>query len=195
MDLAEWIRNKTGTVSIDADFFTRDEERQLAPLVQDCVEEHLAAGARIAFRDEHVELVQLVSEPVDFILNFDYHMDCRIEFLLGDEPRTPPCNASLFETLLSSGLTEKYVWAFPSTRSRQAALVYSSAFIANRQPRISQLHCVSGRYALERLLNRATIASIFVCRSPDYATAGTDAILAGLRSLVGPALPSDFETR
>jgi hypothetical protein len=195
MDLDEWIRNKTGTASIDADFFTHEEERRLTARVEDYVAQQLAAGARIAFRDEHVDLVQLVSDPVDFILNFDYHMDCRIEFLHGDEPMTPPCNASLFETLLSSGSTEKYIWAFPSTRRRQAALAYSSAFVAGRQPRMHRIHCVSGAYAIDRLLGRATIASIFVCRSPEYATADTDAVYERLSSLVGHSPPGDSAAR
>jgi hypothetical protein len=187
MDLDQWIRGKTGTLSIDADFFTCDEERRLATRVEDLVARELAGGAHIAFHDEHVALVALVSRPVDFILNFDFHMDCRIEYLHGDAPRTPPCSASVFETLLSSGLTEKYIWAFPSTRRRDVALVYSSAVIANRQPRISDVHCVDGRYALDELLGRATIASIFVCRSPGYATTQTHAIHDRLRALAEPA--------
>jgi hypothetical protein len=187
MDLDEWIRGKTGTVSIDADFFVDQEERGLTARVEACVARQLAAGARIDFRDEHVDLVPLVPELVDFIVNFDFHMDCRIEFLHGDEPRTPPCNASLFETLLASGSAEKYVWAFPAARRKEAALAYSSALLADRQPRMPRIHCVSGAYAIDTLLDQATIASIFVCRSPDYATADTDAIYARLRSLAGDA--------
>ena len=195
MDLDQWIRGKTGTVSIDADFFTDEEERRLAPGIEACVARQLVAGAQIAFRDEHVDLVPLVPDPVDFIVNFDFHMDCRIEFLHGDEPLTPPCNASLFETLLASGSTAKYVWAFPSARRREAALAYSSALLADRQPRLHRIHCVSGAYAIDRLLDRATIASIFVCRSPAYATADTDAVYERLRSLAGDALPDDAWTR
>jgi hypothetical protein len=195
MDLAEWIRGRTGAVSIDADFFTDAEERRLAARVEACVARRLAAGARIAFRDEHVDLVPFVSEPVDFIVNFDFHMDCRIEYLHGDEARTPPCNASLFETLLGSAATEKYVWAFPSAREREAAIAYSSGLLASGPARMRRIHCVSGAYAIEGLLDEAMITSVFVCRSPDYATADTDAIYARLRSLVEGAAPATSPAR
>ncbi len=184
MDLDEWIDNKLGILSIDADFFGREEEQQLAPCIKNWVLRKVGAGVQIVFRDEHVDLIKLVSHPVNFIINFDYHMDCRIEFLYGGEPKTPPCSGSLFESLLSYGLTEKYIWALPNSRSRQASLVYSSAFVGNGQPLLTRIHCVSGRYALERILDRAKIGFIFVCRSPDYATAETDAILDSLTSLV-----------
>lgn len=191
MDLDEWIRGKRGMLSIDADFFARRDELALAPLVEDRVARELAAGAQMTFREEHVDLVELVTRPVDFVLNFDFHMDCRLEYLHGDEPRAPPCSASVFETLLSGGLTDKYIWAYPATRRRQVAQVYASAVVADRQPRMSRMHCVDGRYALHRLLGRATIDSIFVCRSPAYASADTDAVHDRLLALVGPSAAPD----
>jgi len=183
VELHEWIRGRTGVLSIDADFFTLEDERRLVPLAEDLVARELARDARIEFRDEHVDLLGLIAEPVDFVVNLDYHMDCRVEFLHGDAPRRPPCRASLLETVLGSRLAERYVWAFPASRRADAARVYASAFFAYRQPLLARLHCVSGRYALERLLDGATIASIFVCRSPGYATAATDAVHDRLASL------------
>ena len=123
MELHEWIRGRTGVLSIDADFFTLEDERRLVPLAEDLVARELARDARIEFRDEHVDLLGLIAEPVDFVVNLDYHMDCRVEFLHGDAPRRPPCSASLFETVLGSGLAERYVWAFPASRRADAARV------------------------------------------------------------------------
>jgi hypothetical protein len=185
MLLDEWVSGRSGIVSIDADFFTDQAEQQLAPTLAAWLARATVAGIPVAFRDDHVDLVGLVSRPVDFILNFDYHMDCRLEFLHGDQPRIPPCSASVFETLLSDGLTERYVWAFPAARSRSAALAYSSAFVANRQPLLARMHCVTGGDALERILDQVHTSLIFVCRSPDYATADTDVIYDDLRSLAG----------
>jgi hypothetical protein len=188
MDLEKWLQRKTGILSVDVDFFTREEERPLAPRVESWVARKVAAGARVAFRDEHVDLIELISRPVDFVLNFDFHMDCRIEFLHGDEPKSPPCSASVFEGLLSQRLVERYIWAFPISKRRRAASVYSSAFSTTGRQLLTRIHCVSGRDALDELLPHAAITAVFVCRSPDYATADTDAIFADLRSAV--AAPS-----
>jgi hypothetical protein len=183
MNLEQWIHNKSGILSADADFFTLKEEQHLAPRVMSQIAAKVAAGAEIVFRDDHVDLIKLVTHPVDFVINFDYHMDCRLEFLHGEGPKIPPCNASLFESLLSASLTERYIWAYPNSRRRQVALVYSSAFVSNSQPLLTHVHCINGRYVLDELLDIAQINLIFVCRSPDYATSETDAIFEDLRLL------------
>lgn len=187
MELDEWIHARAGIVSIDADFFTKGEEQDLAARVTEWFSSRVGSGVPVVFRDEHVDLVELVSRPVGFVLNLDYHMDLRIEFLHGEPARTPPSSASVFETLLADGLIEKYIWAFPSGRRRVASTVYTSAFVTGRQPLLAQIHCVEGRYALDRIMSRMEAVSIFVCRSPGYATAETDAIYAGLRRVAGPA--------
>jgi hypothetical protein len=186
MDVDEWIRNRSGIVSIDTDFFTNVAEQGLAAQVTDWLSRRVDGGVPVVFRDEHVDLVELVSRPVDFAVNLDYHMDLRLEFLHGEPARTPPSSASVFETLLADGLVEKYIWAFPSERRRTASMVYSSAFVTGRQPLLAQIHCVDGRYALDRIMSRVGLVSIFVCRSPDYATAETDAIYDSLRRVAGP---------
>jgi hypothetical protein len=183
MNLRQWIHNKSGILSVDVDFFTLKEEQQIAPLLINQISLKVLAGAEIVFCDEHVDLIDLATHPVDFIINFDYHMDCRVEFLHGASSKIPPCSASLFENLLSVGLTEKYIWAFPNSRNFQAASVYSSAFINNSQPLLTRIHCINGHSVLDELLSIAKIDFIFVCRSPDYATSETDAILEDLRSL------------
>jgi hypothetical protein len=179
-ELARWIGGRTGIVSIDADFFTHPDEQRLLPRVREWLFRE-AKGAPAFFRAEHVDLVGLISHPADFVLNFDFHMDCRVEFLHGDPAKTPPCSASVFETLLCDGLIERYIWAFPVARRTVAARVYSSAVVAERQPLLRRIHCIDGRDALAGLVG-VEIETVFVCRSSAYATAATDAIYNDLRS-------------
>src|SRR6266700_5896521 len=139
MKLSRWIHDKRGTVCVDADFFTLKEEQQLAPRVINWIAENQAGGVRIAFHDEHVELLKLLAHPIDFIVNFDYHMDCSLEFLHGEAARINPCSASLFENMLSTGRIKRYIWALPNSRYRDASLVYSSAFVRNNQPLLTRI--------------------------------------------------------
>ncbi|WP_328457648.1 hypothetical protein OG780_42885 [Streptomyces sp. NBC_00386] len=184
-DLAQWIRGRAGIVSIDADFFTNPPEQRLLPPMRTWLTNE-AAGAPVAFRTEHVDLVDLVPRPVEFLINFDFHMDCRVEFLHGDPPKCPPCSASVFETLLSDGLIERYIWAFPAVRRTVAARVFSSAVITGRQPLLSRIHGIEGRDMAEALTG-IEVESVFVCRSPSYATVTTDAIYDDLQSLTPTA--------
>lgn len=180
MNLNDWLPGKHGILSADADFFTFADEQLIAPEVIDYLTRKIAAGAEIAFRDEHVALIDLVARPVDFIINFDFHMDCRVEYLHGAPAKVPPCNATVFEHLLSSGLAERYIWGFPNIRAAKVASVYASAFIESNQPLLTRIHCIPGHRVLKELLELPQIDAIFVCRSPDYATANTDAILQDL---------------
>jgi hypothetical protein len=193
MELARWCSHKAGVLSIDSDFFALDEERRLVPRLEATIAQKAGAHVPVLFGDEHVELIDHVREPVDFIVNFDYHMDCRVEFLRGDAPRVPPSSASVFETLLSQSLVNRYIWAVPRSRSAQAALVYSSAFAINAQPLLTRIHCVSAEYACETILDHSTIDLVFVCRSPDYSTPETDAVLRRLRSVA--ASPGNLRSR
>ncbi|MFB7476054.1 hypothetical protein [Kitasatospora sp. NPDC056184] len=179
-DLAQWVRGRTGIVSIDADFFSDPPEQILLPPLKSWLANE-AAGAPIVFRNEHVDLVDLVPRPVEFLINFDFHMDCRVEFLHGDPPKSPPCSASVFETLLGDGLIERYIWAFPAARRTVAARVFSSAVVTGRQPLLPRIHGIEGREMVGALTG-VDVESVFVCRSPSYATATTDAIYDDLQS-------------
>ena len=193
MELAKWCSHKAGVLSIDSDFFALDEERRLAPRLEATLAQKASAHVPIFFGDEHVELINHIRQPVDFIVNFDYHMDCRIEFLRGDAPMVPPASASVFETLLSQSFANRYIWALPRTRRAQAALVYSSAFVMNAQPLLTRIHCVSAEYACETILDHSKIDLVFVCRSPDYATPETDAVLRRLKSVA--ASPANSQSQ
>jgi hypothetical protein len=183
MELARWCSHKAGVLSIDSDFFALDEERRLVPRLEATIAQKAGAHVPVLFGDEHVELVDHVRD----------HMDCRVEFLRGDAPRVPPSSASIFETLLSQSLVNRYIWAVPRSRSAQAALVYSSAFAINAQPLLTRIHCVSAEYACETILDHSTIDLVFVCRSPDYSTPETDAVLRRLRSVA--ASPGNLRSR
>jgi hypothetical protein len=182
MELDVWCHEKVGMLSIDADFFTLEEERSLAVYLEQWIAQKVGSAVPIVFHDEHVELIKHVRRRVDFIVNFDFHMDCRIEFLRGEDTKVPPCSASVFETLISQRMVDRYVWAVPRNRMAQAALVYSSALVLNAQPSLTRIHCVSGGYACEKILDHARIDSVFVCRSPDYATHETDAVFLRMKS-------------
>ncbi|MFI5909502.1 hypothetical protein [Dactylosporangium sp. NPDC051541] len=185
----DWVRGRTGLVSIDVDYFMHGGDPHLVAPLREWFARAVRDGARVVFRDDHVDLVELVTRPVDFIVNLDHHMDLRLEFLHGAPARRPPVNASVFETLLADGLTERYVWAHPPGRRRAAALAYSSAFAAGRQSLLPRIHCVEGRSAVRRIMCRAEVGFVFVCRSPDYADATTDAVFHDLRRLGSPAAP------
>jgi hypothetical protein len=182
-DVTTWLGGRTGILSIDADFFCHYPERQLAPRMGEILA-RMALRRPVTFCDEHVDLVRLVCHQVDFIVNFDFHMDCRIEFLHGTPPLVPPASNSVFETLLADGLVQRYVWAFPTARRAVAAQVYASAALADRQPLLQRIHAVPGEAALCGL-GDAMIDSAFVCRSPAYATPETDAVHDMLRARVG----------
>ena len=177
------LRRRTGILSLDADYFLESAEHSLVPDIDRLIRDR-AARTSTCFRDYHVDLTELITEPVDYVINFDSHMDCSLEFLFGAPPRDPPVNATVFEGLLARGLVRRYIWACPDSRRSLAAKVYASATVAGRQPRLSDIHCVTGRFAVAELLDHADLALIFACRSPDYATAATDAIYDGWRASV-----------
>ena len=167
------MRRPTAAVSIDADFFTLpDEQLLLAPLLA-WLHGHVASGRPVVLRDDHADLVATLPHPVEVIVNFDFHMDLTIEFLLG-APAAPVADAAVFESLLAEGRTERYVWAHPVQRRATAARVYASALLADRQPLLSAIHCLPGPEALD-LLAELDVVWAFVCRSPGYATPDTEA--------------------
>ncbi len=174
MDLAEWVDGRTGLVSVDADFFTRAEEQRLIADVETWLTAVLSIGVPVTFRQDHVDLVDLMTQPVEVVLNFDFHMDLRLEFLLGDAAVVPPQDATVFETILACGLTNRYIWAHPVSRRGEVAHVYASAAVAGLQPLLARIHCVPGVDAVNKLLESMALTSVFVCRSPGYSTVDTD---------------------
>ncbi len=169
-------------MSIDADFFAEPNEQQLveplAAWLADCV----AADIPTTCRKDHVDLIDFLVEPVDLVINFDYHMDIRIEFLHGDDPYMPPQDATVFESVLSSRTAHRYLWAHPAGRASDVAKIYTAAFAAGRQPILRNIHCLPGHNALP-LLTKGQTTSVFVCRSPGYSTTATDAAFAHLREV------------
>jgi hypothetical protein len=167
---------------VDTDFFTHPEELRIAPKLQAWLAGEVRVGVPLTFREDHVDLVQSMTTMVDLVVNFDFHMDLRLEFLHGADPLTPPQDASVFETILTAALTSRYVWAHPVSRRADAARAYASAVATGRQPLVSRIHCLPGVEALT-MLKKLRISSIFVCRSPAYATADTDRVFWGLRHM------------
>src|SRR5690349_16107887 len=102
----------SGAVSIDADFFTCPDEQSLLPTLLDWLRQRVDAGVPVTVSTDHVDLVASAPHPVDVIVNFDFHMDLSVEFLLGAEPAAPADN-SVFETVVAGGGTRRYVWAHP----------------------------------------------------------------------------------
>jgi hypothetical protein len=182
MDLGEWIDGRTGLVSIDADFFTQPEEFGIVEDVAAWFAGVVLTGARVTFHEDHVDLVDLMTDRVDVAVNFDFHMDLRREFLMGAKPLVPPQDATVFESILASGLADRYVWAHPVSRRKEVAWTYAAAVVAGRQALLKQIHCIPGVEVLQRLLNRMTVGMVFVCRSPGYATANTDLAFRHLRA-------------
>lgn len=174
MELAEWLDGRTSLVSIDADFFTQPEESRIVEDVAAWFAGAVLTGARVTFHEDHVHLVDVMKDRVDVAVNFDFHMDLRREFLMGAQPLVPPQDATVFESIIASGLAHHYVWAHPVSRRKEVARTYASAVVAGRQPLLTQIHCIPGVEVLQRLLNRMTVVMVFVCRSPGYATADTD---------------------
>lgn len=140
-------------------------------------------------REDHVDLVEL-AEPVDLVVNFDFHMDLRLEFLHGAPACSPPQDATVFESILATGQAGHYVWAHPESRRTDAAAAYTSAWLRGSQPLLRRIHCLPGSSVLGDLLPRVDPNLIFVCRSPAYATSQTDVVFERLRSLATRRGPS-----
>ena len=166
-------------MSIDADFFKCPEEQELVGPLTRWLSDRVGKGVPVVFREHHVDFVTASAERVDVVINFDFHMDMRVEFLLG-APSAAPMDATIFESKVATGMTERYVWAYPVSRRATVARVYATATLAARQPLLSRIHCLSGPEALS-LLGELDVRSVFVCRSPQYATAVTDAAFARLQ--------------
>ena len=164
------IPGRSTALSIDADFFTEPGEQQLVEPLAELL----------------ADLVGSLAEPVDIVINFDFHMDVRIEFLQGDRPLVPPQDATVFESVLTSGTAGRYLWAHPAGRAREAADAYTAAFVAGKQPVLRNIHCLPGYRALS-LLAKAQIKLVFLCRSPRYATTATDAAFERLREAITSA--------
>jgi hypothetical protein len=179
-----WAVAGSAAVSIDADFFTNPEEQQLlSPMVR-WLESRARAGVPVDMREHHVDYHESIRTSVDLTINFDFHMDMRIAFLLGAPP-AQPADSTVFESVLSTGATRDYVWAHPVSRRQTVAEVYTAAVLTDRQPLLRCIHAFSGADAL-RLLNEVDVAWIFVCRSPGYVTADTDAAFDRLHAAAGP---------
>ncbi len=177
------MHRPTAVVSIDADFFTCSEEQRLrAPLVSwlGC---SVTAGVPVWVSDDHVDLVEALPRPVDVIVNFDFHMDMTLDFLLG-APAARPADASVFESLVADRVVRRYLWAHPVSRRKTAARIYTSALLAGRQPLLGNVHCMSGVDAMA-ILDELDVVWAFVCRSPGYATTVTDAAFADLVRVSG----------
>lgn len=184
-DLERWLIGRTAILSVDVDYFMSDPEHDLADILSDFVLRLMRTGTNLTCDDHHVALADLPVFPVDIVVNFDFHMDCRLEYLFGDAARVPPCNATVFEHLLSSGQLSRYIWALPEERYKDAADAYCRALILQRQPWLSNIHCITGREVLDSLLPLVDIRHIFVCRSPEYRTAFTDALYGRLTAPAG----------
>jgi hypothetical protein len=191
-DLRALADGRTAIVSIDTDFFIHEDERLLAVQLEWWLEAKVSGGVRVTCREDHVDLVDLLSEPVDIVLNFDSHMDLSLGFLFGQPPRVPPEDASVFETILASNLTDRYVWAHPVSRSQDAARVYSAALVFGDQPILPRVHCIPGAAAFQ-LLDAFRTAWVFVCRSPDYATPRTELAYRRLHSIANGRTPASLE--
>jgi hypothetical protein len=185
-DLDSWIQGRKVALSIDADFFAEPDEQQLVGPLAGWLADCVAAGVPAVCCDDHVDLVGLLTEPVDIVINFDFHMDLRIEFLHGDRPLMPPQDATVFESVLSSGTAGRYLWAHPASRAREAADVYTAAFVAGKQPVLRNIHCLPGQRAFS-VLAKGQTKQIFLCRSPYYATNATDAAFGRLREVITAA--------
>jgi hypothetical protein len=174
---------RSAAVSIDADFFTRPDEQELVGPLATWLKNRVKAGMPATVREDHVDYVGLAQEPVDVTVNFDFHMDMRVEFLLGAEVAAPS-DATVFESVVATGLTREYVWAHPVSRRSAVARVYATAILAARQPLLSRLHCLPGPEALS-MLDDLDVSWAFICRSPKYATRATDASFAKLKRAAG----------
>lgn len=182
-DLDAWIRGRNVAVSIDADFFAEPNEQQLVEPLAEWLADRVAADIPATCREDHVDLIDFLAEPVDLVMNFDFHMDLRIEFLRGDAPCMPPQDATVFESVLTSGTAHRYLWAHPAGRACEVASIYTAAFVSGGQPLLGNIHCLPGHAALP-LLTKGQTTSIFVCRSPGYSTTATDAAFVRLREVM-----------
>ncbi len=177
----------SAAVSIDADFFTRPQEHGLVEPLARWLGDRADAGMPVVVREDHVDLVGAVAEPVEVMLNFDFHMDLSLEFLLGAPPAAPS-DATVFETVLATDVTRRYVWVHPRSRRAVAARVYAAAVLTARQPLLSRIHCLPGSEGLARL-DGLSVRWAFVCRSPGYATEASDAAFARLAGVAVGARP------
>jgi|GEM_PF-4860954 hypothetical protein len=177
------MRTRLAAVSIDTDFFTRPDEQELVGPLARWLRDRVEDGMPVTLRDNHVDYVGLAKEPVDVTVNFDFHVDMRIEFLLGAR-LAAPTDATVFESVVATGLTQEYVWAHPVSRRPIAAKVYATAILAAKQPLLSRMHCLPGPEALS-MLDELDVSWAFICRSPEYATQATDAAFAQLERAAG----------
>jgi hypothetical protein len=186
VELSEWLRGRRALISIDADFFSDPEEVESHAEFEGWLDRTVANGVAVTVSRDHVDLVAQMP-PVDVVINFDYHMDLRLEFLFGAPALHPAQDASVFESILVSGLTQRYVWAHPQRRSVDAARVYASSVLAGRQPLIQRIHCLPGVTVMRQLIQRPLVESVFVCQSPDYSTPDSDSIFATLAAIAASA--------
>jgi hypothetical protein len=177
------MRTRSAAVSIDTDFFTRRDEQELVVPLARWLRDRVEDGMPVTVRDDHVDYVDLAEEPVDVTVNFDFHLDMRIEFLLGAQPGAPT-DDSVFESVVATGLTQEYVWAHPVSRRPTAARVYATAVLTAKQPLLSRMHCLPGPEAFS-MLDDLDVSWAFICRSPEYATQATDAAFAQLERAAG----------
>lgn len=189
LELSELVAGRRCLVSIDTDFFCNPAEQGLVSRFDTWLRDVLSAGVPVVVEQDHVRLVDLIRERVDVIVNFDFHMDLRIDFLNGDAARRPPHDATVFESILADGLVDTYIWAHPVSRRRDAAQVFATAYLTGRQPVLGKIHCVDGADVLDHILDRVHTTSAFVCRSPGYATRDTDLVFSQLQATAATFAP------
>jgi hypothetical protein len=177
------VPTRSAAESIDTDFFTPPDEQKLDEPLATWLRARVGGGMPVTLRDDHVDYVSLAEEPVDVTINFDFHLDMRIEFLLGAQVAALT-DATVFESVVATGLTQEYVWAHPVSRRPTAARVYATAVLAAKQPLLSRMHCLYGLEALS-MLDDLVVSWAFICRSPEYATQATDAAFAELKRAAG----------
>lgn len=180
--LVALLEGQAALLSIDTDIFVDQGELQLAAALEVQVARLVAAGVPVTYRQDHVDLVHLVDRRFDVVLNFDRHMDLSLEFLAGAAPHHPPHDATVFETILSSGHAQHYIWAYPTSRGPDAAWVFAWAVRSDRQPLVRRIHCLLATEATV-LLDQLRVEWVFVCRSPEYATADSEAVFERLRRI------------
>jgi hypothetical protein len=81
-----WIENPSVVVSINADLFMAKELRILYGPMLRWIKNCCINGNRLVVDREHSEIFNQISISTEYVLNFDYHMDVRIEYMLGAEP-------------------------------------------------------------------------------------------------------------
>jgi len=92
----------SAAISIDADFFAEAAEQRLVKPLARWLEHAVSAGAPVDVSEYHSDYHLDLTGPVDLTINFDFHMDMRIEFLFGDRPRACPASGSGLDAIGSS---------------------------------------------------------------------------------------------